>query len=140
MIVTLNFAILTQRVQRSLSIIGKRSTDENGNLLFKDITLGSLEEPILIDYFKDALIQLKTATSHFSASTTDTTVTLSFPTNHPEGNDTTIRDAFAAYCVSHALYSWFTVTAPRLATKYQEDANRNMASVIALAFTKQPPV
>lgn len=139
MIVTLNFAILTQRVQRSLSIIGKRSTDENGNLLFKDITLGSLEESILIDYFKDALIQLKTATSHFSASTTDNDITLSFPDNHPTGNDTTIRDAFAAYCVAYALYSWFTVVAPRLAAKYQEDADRHMAAVIALSFSKQPP-
>lgn len=140
MIVTLDFATLAKTVQRSLSIIGKRSTDENGNLLFKDITLGSLEEPILLDYFRDALIQLKTATNHFSSSTTDTTITLSFPSNHPTGNDTTIRDAFAAYCVAYALYSWFTVVAPRLVTKYQEDANRHMAAVIALAFSKQPPV
>ena len=105
MVVTLDFLVLTATVKRSLSIIGKRSVDDNGTLLFKDITLGSLEEPILADFYKDAVIQLKTQTEYFSSSTSDTSITLDFPANHPEGNDTAIRDAFAAYCVSYALYS-----------------------------------
>ena len=44
------FRSLASDVKRSLSIIGKRSIDENGNVIFKDITLSSLEEPLLEDY------------------------------------------------------------------------------------------
>lgn len=137
--ITLDFSTLKETVKRSLSIIGKRSVDADGNLLFKDITLGSLEEPILVDFFKEAVIQLKTQTDHFSSSTTDTNITLSFPSNHPANNDTTIKDAFSAYCVSYALYSWFLIVAPRIAPKYNDDANRHMASVIRLVYYKAPP-
>lgn len=45
-------------VERQLSIIGKRSIDDNGNLLFKDITLGTREKEILNDYFENAFIEI----------------------------------------------------------------------------------
>lgn len=140
MTVTLNFPELTTTVRRSLAIIGKRSVDADGNLLFKDVTLGSLEEPILQDFFKQAIIRLKMQTWQFSSATDDTSITLSFPSNHPTDNDTAIQDAFAAYCVSYALYSWLLIVAPRMAPKYQEDANLHLDSVITLAFSKKPPI
>ncbi len=138
--VTLDFSQLTGKVKRSLSVIAKRSVDDKGNLLFKDITLGSLEEPILDDYYKDAVIQLKTLTDYFSSSTSDTEITLTFPTNHHDGNDTAIQDAFEAYCVSYALYSWFVIVAPRISQKYQDDSNRHLHEILSLIYLKQPPI
>ena len=137
--ITLDFQTLTKIVKRSLSIIGKRSVDADGNLLFKDITLGSMEEPILVDFFKEAVIQLKTQTDQFLAATTESNITLTFPSNHPDNKDTTIRDAFSSYCVSYALYSWFIIVAPKIAQKYLEDANTHMKSFIRLAYFKAPP-
>ena len=45
-------------VSRSLSIIGKRSTDDNGNKIFADITLGSREKDIVCDFFGNAFVTL----------------------------------------------------------------------------------
>lgn len=138
--ITLSYADLAAIVKRSLSIIGKRSVDANGNLLFKDITLSSIEEPILNDFFSDAAIQLKTKTEHFLTTVNGNTLTLTLPSNRTSGTDTALEEALKAYCVSYALYSWFTITAPRIATKYQEDAERHLAAIITLVYTKNPPM
>jgi len=58
MTLTLDFGTLYGIVERSLSVIGKRSIDDNGNLLFKDITLGSREKAIISDYFTNAFVDL----------------------------------------------------------------------------------
>lgn len=129
--VTLNFSQLTETVKRSLAIIGKRATDDNGNLLFKDITLSSLEEPILHDFFKDALVYARAMAAPCSMTVTEQAATLSFPSD-----DGAVKQAFEAYCVAYALYSWLSVTAPGLAKKYMDDANRLLAAI----FAKQPPV
>lgn len=56
--ITLNFGTLYDKVARSLSIIGKRSIDDKGNLLFRDITLGSREREIISDFFVNAFTEL----------------------------------------------------------------------------------
>lgn len=56
--ITLDYASLYNLVERSLSVIGKRSTDDKGELLFKDITLGSRERKIVYDFFETAFIDL----------------------------------------------------------------------------------
>ena len=137
--ITLTYTDLAATVKRSLSIIGKCSIDDNGNRLFKDVTLGTLEEPILADFFKDAAIQLKTKTQHFVSATDGTTVTLTFPDNRTTANGTTLKDAFEAYCVAYALYSWFLIVAPRIAPKYLDDANRHLSEVVRLSYYKAPP-
>lgn len=56
--ITFNFNNLYEKVSRSLSIIGKRSIDDRGNLLFRDITLGSRERDIANDFFANAFTEL----------------------------------------------------------------------------------
>lgn len=56
--ITLDFSTLYEKVDRSLSIIGKRSIDEKGNLLFRDITVGSREREIINDFFVNAFTEL----------------------------------------------------------------------------------
>lgn len=58
MTISIDFGTLYTIVARSLSVIGKRSTDDNGNRLFADITLGSREKVIISDYFRNALVDL----------------------------------------------------------------------------------
>lgn len=56
--ISIDYPTLYATVARSLSIIGKRSTDDNGNLLFKDITLGSREKTIILDFFYSAFVDI----------------------------------------------------------------------------------
>lgn len=137
--ITFDFATLATEVKRSLSIIGKRSIDEQGNLMFKDITLGSLEEPLLNDYFQQAVIDLTTETDTFITASTDTSLTLTFPTNHNDALNPAITKVCKAYCVSYALYSWFSVVAPKLQEKYMGDCRRQAGALIRLIHNKKAP-
>lgn len=137
--ITLDFTTLAGEVKRSLSIIGKRSIDEQGNLMFKDITLGSLEEPLLNDYFQQAVIDLTTETDTFIKASTDTTLTLTFPSNHNDALNPAIAKVCKAYCVSYALYSWFSIVAPRLVEKYMGDCKRQGGALIRLIHNKKQP-
>ena len=139
--ITLNFTTLAAEVKRSLSIIGKRSVDENGNLMYKDITLSSLEEPLLDDYLQQAVIDLTTETDTFVTASTDSplTLTLTFPANHNDALNTVITNVCKAYCVSYALYSWLSIVAPRLQEKYMGDCRRQAGALIRLIHNKTAP-
>jgi len=137
--ITLNFTALAADVKRSLSIIGKRSIDENGNLMFKDITLSSQEEPLLDDYFQQAVIDLTTETDTFITASTDTSLTLTFPVNHNGALTPAITKVCKAYCVSYALYSWFSIVAPRLVEKYMGDCKRQTGALVRLIHNKKAP-
>lgn len=67
------------------------------------------------------------------------TLTVTLPDNWNEALLLSLRKALEDYCVSFALYSWFTVTAPRLSEKYQGDCVRDIASIIRLVNEKKPP-
>ena len=54
--ITIDFGTLYTIVARSLSVIGKHSTDNEGNRLFADITLGSREKAIMADFFNTAFV------------------------------------------------------------------------------------
>jgi len=140
MTVTLNYTTLAETVDRQLSIIGKRSTDDNGNLLFKDITLGTREKDLITDYIRQAVIDFSVETAAFiTAEVPDTSITLTFPSNHNAVLESFIQQSCNAYCVSYTLYSWFTVTAPRIAEKYLDDCKRQLAAVIRLVNEKKAP-
>lgn len=137
--VTLNYTTLAGIVDRQLSIVGKRSTDDQGNLIFKDITLGSREKDLIDDFIRQAVIDLSAETAAFITSGTMTQVTLTFPTNHNSALDTFIQQSCEAYCVSFVLWSWFNITAPRIADRYQDDCKRQLAAVIRLIHDKKAP-
>lgn len=137
--INLTYADLYETVERSLSIIGKRSSDDNGNRLFTDITLSSRETGIINDYFRQAVIDLSAETAAFITAGTDESITLTFPSNHNAALNPFIADSCKAYCVSYALYSWFIVTAPRIAEKYQADCARQLSVIIRLCNDKQAP-
>lgn len=138
--ITINYSTLYNKVARSLSVIGKRIVDENGNTLFGDITLSSRETEIMTDFFKQAVIAITAETASFvSGSKPNTSITLTFPDNHNRDLDPFIQDACDEYCVSYALYSWFVVTEPKIAEKYNADSVRQLAVINRHIHEKNAP-
>ena len=139
--VSLDYNKLLEKVERSLSIIGKRMTNDKGELLFKDITVGSREKEIIKDYFRQGVIDLSTALSGFIVASSDEgfTFELNLPDNHDHAIEQYIQQSCEAYCVSYALYSWFDITAPSLAKKYLDDCTRQCDSTVHLVYDKRAP-
>lgn len=142
--IVFEFDELYKKVERSLSVIGKRSTDDEGKPLFADITLGSNEKEIAYDYLTQAVIAISDELAQFLKGTQyylhdDENMVIELPDNHNTAADEYLKRACQAYCVSYTLYSWFTVTAPRLASKYLEDCNRQIGSIVRLCFVKSAP-
>lgn len=145
--ITLDFTTLYQKVSRSLSIIGKRSIDDNGNLLFRDITLGSREQEIVNDFFINAFTELCAELNKFitaevqnqGSSITSIVLTVTTPSNWNSALELSVSQALFNYCVSYALYSWFIITAPRISEKYLADATRQMAAIRSLIHEKNAP-
>ena len=139
--INLNYDTLYGKVERSLSIIGKRSKDDDGNLLFKDITLGSREKEIINDYFRQAVIDLTTELETFvtAGSTSGVTFALDMPTNHNSALNPFVVQSCEEYCVSYALYSWFVITAPHISEKYLGDCRRQLSAVIRMTGAKTAP-
>lgn len=137
--ITLTYKALYATVERSLSVIGKRSTDDNGNRLYTDVTLGSHETLIMTDYFKSATANLATETALFVSETTNDGTTLSMPEQYPETLLPALQQTCEAYCVAYALHSWFTVTAPSLAAKYEKESQQLLTDIVRLTNEKQTP-
>jgi len=137
--ITLNYSNLAAVVDRQLSIVGKRSTDEEGKRLFTDITLGTREKALIDDYIRQAVIDISTETAALITAGSMTAITLTFPSNHNSVLETFIQQSCEAYCVSFALWSWFTITAPRIADRYLDDCKRQLASIIRLTNEKKAP-
>lgn len=137
--ITISYDSLYATVSRSLSIIGKRSVDDQGNLLFKDITLSSIEKEIVYDYFEQAVVDIANETAAFITNSYSDAIVLSFPGNHNDSLDVFIQRAASTYIVSHALYSWLFITAPRIAPRYLEDCKRQMTAIIRLINEKKAP-
>lgn len=132
---------ISATVSRSLSIIGKRAVDDNGNLLFKDITLGSNETDLIGDYISNAVTALVTELGGFVSSYTPEAdkLTVTLPSNHNSQLDPFIKKSFINYVVAYCLYSWFTITAPKIADKYQGDMTMQLKSLIRMMNEKNAP-
>lgn len=138
--ITIDYTALYAVVERSLSVIGKRSTDDQGNQLFTDVTLGTREQPIVTDYIREAVIDLAAELSAFITAESGTAITITLPSNHNTALEGFVSKSCEAYCVSYALYSWFSVTAPRLVEKQLGNMNRQLAALVRLIHEKKAPV
>ena len=52
--VTVEYSDIKSKVKKRLSIIGKRLSDKQGNILFAGVTLSSAEEDIMKQHLKEA--------------------------------------------------------------------------------------
>lgn len=141
--ITLSYIDLYGVVERTLSIVAKRSIDDQGNRLFDNITLGSREKTLVYDYFRSAIVGLAADLRQYvtveTPAETQYTVTITLYDDANAALTSTITQAIKDYIVAYALYSWFTITAPRINEKYLADANAQKSFIIAQVFHRQRP-
>lgn len=141
--ITISYTELYGVVERSLSIIAKRSVDDQGNRLFDNITLGSREKTLMYDYFRSAIVGLAADLRQYvtveTPSTESYTVTVTLYDDANTALTETIKQAIKDYIVAYALYSWFTVTAPRIHEKYLADSNAHKSFIIAQMYHRKRP-
>ena len=141
--ITLTYTDLYGVVERSLSIIAKRSVDDQGNLLFDNITLGSRETSLIYDYFRYAITGLAAELRQFvtleTPSTDSYVIGISLYSDANPHLEDTIKQAVKDYIVAFALYSWFTVSAPRIYEKYLADAKAARDYVVTQVYHRQRP-
>lgn len=141
--IIINYSDISEIVERSLSIIGKRSIDEQGNLLFKDITIGTREKEILTDYCKSAIMHIAAELRQYVRLETPTadTYTIRIILNYDANPylEDSIRQAVTEYIIAYALYSWFTVSAPRLYQKYLTDSQNALNYLTYQVYNRKRP-
>ncbi len=141
--ITINYLELYGVVERSLSIIAKRSVDENGNRLFTDITLGSREVELVNDYIRSAIVHIAAELREYvileTPSASSFVLNIALYNDANPHLDKTISQAVKDYIVAYALYSWFNVSAPRLYEKYLADANAMKSFIITQVYHRQRP-
>lgn len=141
--ITITYTDINDIVERSLSIIGKRSIDDQGNLLFKDITIGTREKEILTDYYRQAIMHIAAELRKYVTLETPTdtsyTILLTLDDDHNDKLHDTIKEAIKEYIVAFSLYAWFTVTAPRLYQKYLADSQNALSYLTYQVYHHQRP-
>ena len=143
--ITLQFSTLAEAVNRSLAIVAKRMRNEDGKTVYDDITLSTAEQPLLYDYFREAIVLLNTTTQHFITDTLFSdemetpSVTLTFPNNHNNAMNTTITVALTSFCVAYAVYAWLSVVNPGIVKRYEEAMQEKLDALVQLIFHKAPP-
>jgi hypothetical protein len=60
------------------------------------------------------------------------------PDNWNASLQLSLRQSLTNYCVSYALYSWFTITAPHISEKYLQDSQRQILTVLDMIHEKMP--
>lgn len=101
--ITLDFGSLYDIVARSLSIIGKRANDKEGNNIFGNITLGSAEKKIVCDFFANAFTEICGTLGRFltseirTSSSFSDTAQIDFWSNQTPSTNVITRDGQLLY-------------------------------------------
>ena len=140
--ITIGYADIKSKVKKHCSIIGKRLSDKQGNILFTGVTLSSTEEDILKQYVKDAAETFVSSFSPLIAGYTDNTdvVTFTYQRNRvSEGKANAFCSLFKSYVVDYVAYSVLSMTYADSARKYADDMTNHVNSALKLIFQKDAP-
>ena len=111
--ITIGYADIKSKVKKHFSIIGKRLSDKQGNILFTGVTISSTEEDILKQYVKDAAETFVSSFSPLIAGYTDNTddVTFTYQRNRvSDGKANAFCSLFKSYVVDYVAYSVLSMT------------------------------
>ena len=111
--ITIGYADIKSKVKKHFSIIGKRLSDKQGNILFTGVTLSSTEEDILKQYVKDAAETFVGNFSPLIAGYTDNTddVVFTYQQNRvSDGKANAFCSLFKSYAVDYVAYSVLSMT------------------------------
>ena len=140
--ITIGYADIKSKVKKHFSIIGKRLSDKQVNILFTGVTLSSTEEDILKQYVKDAAETFVSSFSPLIAGYTDNTddVTFTYQRNRvSEGKANAFCSLFKSYVVDYVAYSVLSMTYADSARKYADDMTNHVVSALKLIFQKDAP-
>ena len=140
--ITIGYADIKSKVKKHFSIIGKRLSDKQVNILFTGVTLSSTEEDILKQYVKDAAETFVSSFSPLIAGYTDNTddVVFTYQRNRvSEGNANAFCSLFKSYVVVYVVYSLLSMTYADSARKYADDMTNHVVSALKLIFQKDAP-
>ena len=140
--ITIGYADIKSKVKKHFSIIGKRLSDKQGNILFTGVTLSSTEEDILKQYVKDAAETFVSSFSPLIAGYTDNTddVTFTYQRNRvSESKANAFCSLFKSYVVDYVAYSVLSMTYADSARKYADDMMNHVNSALKLIFQKDAP-
>lgn len=139
---TIGYADIKSKVKKHFSIVGKRLSDKQGNILFTGVTLSSTEEDILKQYVKDAAETFVSSFSPLIAGYTDNTddVVFTYRQNRvSEGKANAFCSLFKSYVVDYVAYSVLSMTYADSARKYADDMTNHVVSALKLIFQKDAP-
>lgn len=140
--ITIGYADIKSKVKKHFSIIGKRLSDKQGNILFTGVTLSSTEEDILKQYVKDAAETFVSSFSPLIAGYTDNSddVVFTYQRNRvSEGKANAFCSLFKSYVVDYVAYSVLSMTYADSARKYADDMTNHVVSALKLIFQKDAP-
>lgn len=140
--ITIGYADIKSKVKKHFSIIGKRLSDKQGNILFTGVTLSSTEEDILKQHVKDAAETFVSSFSPLISGYTDNTddVTFTYQRNRvSEGKANAFCSLFKSYVVDYVAYSVLSMTYADSARKYADDMTNHVVSALKLIFQKDAP-
>lgn len=140
--ITIGYADIKSKVKKHFSIIGKRLSDKQGNILFTGVTLSSTEEDILKQYVKNAAETFVSSFSPLIDSYTDNTddVVFTYQRNRvSEGKANAFSSLFKSYVVDYVAYSVLSMTYADSARKYADDMTSHVNSALKLIFQKDAP-
>lgn len=140
--ITIGYADIKSKVKKHFSIIGKRLSDKQGNILFTGVTLSSTEEDILKQYVKNAAETFVSSFSPLIAGYTDNTdgVVFTYQRNRvSDGKANAFCSLFKSYVVDYVAYSVLSMTYADSARKYADDMTNHVVSALKLIFQKDAP-
>lgn len=140
--ITIGYADIKSKVKKHFSIIGKRLSDKQGNILFTGVTLSSTEEDILKQYVKDAAETFVGNFAPLITSYTDNTddVVFTYQRNRvSDGKANAFCSIFKSYVVDYVAYSVLSMTYADSARKYADDMTNHVVSALKLIFQKDAP-
>lgn len=149
-ILTINYsyASLITDIKKLLSVIGKRTKTNDGQDLFSQVTLSSVEEPVLNGYIHSANEKITNLFREFITDTTSTITTFSFTfenTRWRRDSDKTspllngLSSGVKGFIVSFAVSEILAPNFPQLAEKFANDAKMHLDSLSKLIYYKMAP-
>ena len=135
-------ATIVSAAKRHLSIIGKRLYEKDGKNMFADITLSSVEDPILTQYINASaqdveafLKQLVTASTYSS-----TTITITIANTRGDSDFATRTQALAeSFITLNTVGEYLSMVHPDISQKYLADARKRMEALVSYVFYKKQP-
>lgn len=140
--IAIGYADIKSKVKKHFSIIGKRLSDKQENILFTGVTLSSTEEDILKQYVKDAAETFVGNFSPLIAGYTDNTDDVTFTYQRSrvsESKANAFCSLFKSYVVDYVAYSVLSMTYADSAKKYADDMTNHVNSALKLIFQKDAP-